>query len=281
MTRLAAVAILAGLSVLPLHAQMGAGSGFVGRPSPAGSTGRGVFGRGFHSGHRGFGRTGVVYPFYPAYYDYDDYGAQPSPPPQVVVMQPAVSQQPAPAHLVGRELRVGEKILEPFRKHREKQILQFGVRWLTEQIQPIAKDVLVALENSPAGFEEAYIVLEKHVQEIQKDPAAVESFLKPLLEFAELQNERNRALYVDIQQKRLTSPSDFPAERCKEFIDSLTIEISKAEDLLKLDQLGELFKEVLRLSAETLRRKDLQKFFTKRGGGAVLKQMRKEIKKLT
>jgi hypothetical protein len=97
MTRLAAVAILAGLSVLPLHAQMGAGSGFVGRPSPAGSTGRGVFGRGFHSGHRGFGRTGVVYPFYPAYYDYDDYGAQPSPPPQVVVMQPAVSQQPAPA----------------------------------------------------------------------------------------------------------------------------------------------------------------------------------------
>jgi len=191
------------------------------------------------------------------------------------------SQQPAPAHLVGRELRVGEKILEPFRKHREKQILQFGVRWLTEQIQPIAKDVLVALENSPAGFEEAYIVLEKHVQEIQKDPAAVESFLKPLLEFAELQNERNRALYVDIQQKRLTSPSDFPAERCKEFIDSLTIGVSKAEDLLKLDPLGELFKEVLRLSAETLRRKDLQKFFTKRGGGAVLKQMRKEIKKLT
>ena len=98
MSRLAAIAILAGFSVLPLHAQMGAGSGFVGRPSGPVSAGRGVFGRGFHSGHRGFGRTGgVLYPFYPGYYDYENYAPQAAAPPQVVVMQPAVApQQPAP-----------------------------------------------------------------------------------------------------------------------------------------------------------------------------------------
>ena len=98
MSRLTTVAILAGLSVLPLHAQMGAGSGFIGRPSGPASTSRGVFGRGFHSGHHGgFGRTGgVLYPFYPGYYDYgyDDYAPPPAAGPQVVVMQPAAAPQP-------------------------------------------------------------------------------------------------------------------------------------------------------------------------------------------
>jgi len=72
MSRLAVIAIIAGFSALPLHAQMGAGSGFVGRPSGPISPSRGVFARGLHSGHRGFGRTGVIYPFYPGYYDYAD-----------------------------------------------------------------------------------------------------------------------------------------------------------------------------------------------------------------
>jgi len=95
MSRFAVTVILAGLSVLPVHAQMGAGSGFIGRPS--GPAGRGVFVRGFHSGHHGSGRTGVIYPFFPGYYDYDDYDARPTPSPQVIVMQPAASpQQPAP-----------------------------------------------------------------------------------------------------------------------------------------------------------------------------------------
>jgi hypothetical protein len=98
MSRLAVIAMLAGFSALPLHAQMGAGSGFVGRPSGPISPSRGVFGRGFHSGHRGFGRTGVIYPFYPGYYDYADDAPQAGAPPQVIVMQPAAAPAPsAPA----------------------------------------------------------------------------------------------------------------------------------------------------------------------------------------
>lgn len=95
MSRLAALVILAGFSVLPLHAQMGAGSGFVGRPAGPISPTRGVFGRGFPPGHHGFGRTGVIYPFYPGYYGYPDDAPQPTPAPQVIVMQPAAAPQPA------------------------------------------------------------------------------------------------------------------------------------------------------------------------------------------
>ena len=95
MSRLAVIAMIAGVSALPLHAQIGAGSGFVGRPSGSSSASRGVFARGFHSGHRGFGRTGVIYPFYPGYYDYADDAPQPAAPPQVIVMQPAAAPAPA------------------------------------------------------------------------------------------------------------------------------------------------------------------------------------------
>jgi hypothetical protein len=98
MSRIALLAAIAAFCVLPLRAQMHAGGGFVGRPAGSAFSGHGVFAHGFRGGQRGFGRTGVIYPFYPGYYDdYGDYAPQVGPAPQVVVMQPAAApQQPAP-----------------------------------------------------------------------------------------------------------------------------------------------------------------------------------------
>lgn len=191
------------------------------------------------------------------------------------------SQGFATTNLSGKSLRIGEKILEPFRLHKEKQIIQFATRWIDSMIDPIFDEVTRALDTGPEGMWRAMTVAEEHIKEVAKDQAKMESFLKPLLEFSQIQRERDRGLYVDIQEGKLTEPSSFPADRCREFLEVVASEIEGARRLLSHDELGEFLRKFLTLSRDIIGRRDMRKFFRQRGGGDMLNKIRKELKKIS
>jgi AbiV family abortive infection protein len=168
---------------------------------------------------------------------------------------------------------------EPFASHKLKQAVQLGPGFLLEQFDPIIAEISKVAEKGPLDADAVINIVDTQMALLSKDQDTFLKAVKPLLELAVLDQEKQDGLYVGYLRDKIKKPSEFSKERCQEVIDRVSLRIGPTRNRIEAGIVPEA-EAIFRTLYPLFNKIDFHAFAKKWKRGLPQHQLDKETRKM-